>query len=244
MKKHKCKNQECNNMITGTGKTGMCQSCINTIITTGRIQTKATRDKISKKLKGHKVSKITRKKISKANSGENNGMFAKKVSKATRSKMSEAQTERYKDPKEREKTGKQSRKFWKNPELKKKLSLSLGGTGTPYEKLDLTYTIRHLPEYLEWRDKVYQRDNYTCQECGQMGYELEAHHLKRLSELLKEFLHLYSNYSPIEDKEILLQLALNYKLFWNLDNGQTLCKKCHKLTDNYGTKKLGDKNGY
>jgi len=121
-------------MITGTGKTGMCQSCINTIITTGRIQTKATRDKISKKLKGHKVSKITRKKISKANSGENNGMFAKKVSKATRSKMSEAQTERYKDPKEREKTGKQSRKFWKNPELKKRSAestLLLNNMATP-----------------------------------------------------------------------------------------------------------------
>jgi len=50
----------------------------------------------------------------------------------------------------------------------------------------------------------------------------------------------------IKDKESGMwqkDLAIKYKPFWNLKNGITLCKKCHKLTDNYGTKKLGDKNG-
>ena len=27
--------------------------------------------------------------------------------------------------------------------------------------------------------------------------------------------------------------ALRYKMFWIVDNGRTLCKKCHKTTDTY-----------
>ena len=59
---------------------------------------------------------------------------------------------------------------------------------------------RFYPEYKQWRKAVYERDNYTCQICG--GTNLNAHHLEG-----------YAN---------------NKELRISLDNGITLCKKCHK----------------
>ncbi len=46
--------------------------------------------------------------------------------------------------------------------------------------------------------------------------------------ILEEFLREYSRFSPIEDKETLVRLAVTYKPFWDLNNGITLCKNCHK----------------
>jgi hypothetical protein len=95
----------------------------------------------------------------------------------------------------------------------------------------LYYLIRHLPENKEWTKKVFQKDNYTCQECSLRGVRLNAHHKdKPFNQLLKEFLQQYSQFSPIEDKETLLRLAITYEPFWNIDNGKTLCEKCHNKT--------------
>lgn len=64
--------------------------------------------------------------------------------------------------------------------------------------------------YREWRTAVFERDNYTCQMCGKRGGYLEAHHIKE---------------------------ACNYpELIFEVENGQTLCHECHKLTDNYASK--------
>jgi|TARA_B100001971_G_C18162887_1_gene522462 hypothetical protein len=57
------------------------------------------------------------------------------------------------------------------------------------------------PEYVEWRTKVYKRDDYTCQKCGQVGFKLNAHHIKSWT------------YYP-EHR-------------YDLDNGVTLCYRCH-----------------
>ena len=51
--------------------------------------------------------------------------------------------------------------------------------------------------------------------------------------ILAEFLSKYNNFDSIEDKEILVNLSIKYSDFWNIDNGKTLCKSCHKLTDSY-----------
>jgi hypothetical protein len=56
---------------------------------------------------------------------------------------------------------------------------------------------------------------------------LEAHHKKAFYLILEEFLQQYSQFSPIEDKETLLRLAITYQPFWEVDNGETFCKKCH-----------------
>jgi 5-methylcytosine-specific restriction endonuclease McrA len=34
------------------------------------------------------------------------------------------------------------------------------------------------PRYIKWRDKVFERDRYTCQLSGDAGGHLEAHHIK------------------------------------------------------------------
>ena len=90
--------------------------------------------------------------------------------------------------------------------------------------------IRTLLEYKQWRREVFKRDYWTCQECGYKGKSIEAHHKRQFAKLLQEFLQEYNQFSPIEDKETLVRLAIKWKPFWNIYNGQTLCKGCHNLT--------------
>lgn len=99
----------------------------------------------------------------------------------------------------------------------------------------LPLCIRSLQEYFNWRTLIFQRDNYTCQNCyihsgnGKAVY-LEAHHKKKFHKIFEEFLNYYNQFSPIEDKETLVRLAMKYEPFWNIDNGETLCEDCHNLT--------------
>jgi 5-methylcytosine-specific restriction endonuclease McrA len=62
--------------------------------------------------------------------------------------------------------------------------------------------IRRTSRYRKWRTKVLERDNYTCQECGQEGGELHAHHIK--------------------------PFAKYKKLRFEVSNGLTLCAECHR----------------
>ena len=63
--------------------------------------------------------------------------------------------------------------------------------------------VRHSIELANWRRKVFERDNYTCQDCGQVGGKLNADHIK--------------------------SFALYPELRFDIDNGQTLCDDCHKV---------------
>jgi hypothetical protein len=72
-------------------------------------------------------------------------------------------------------------------------------------------------EYKTWRKFVFERDNYTCQECNQRGGELQADHIK--------------------------PWATYPELRYELDNGRTLCVDCHRKTDTWGnTKKIKEHN--
>jgi len=102
---------------------------------------------------------------------------------------------------------------------------------TPLAKM-----IRYSIEYREWIQRVFIRDNYTCQDCKIRGGELHAHHIKSFSGIFEGFLELYDQFSPIEDKETLVRLAIKYKAFWDIANGMTLCRQCHKKTDSYAKK--------
>lgn len=62
---------------------------------------------------------------------------------------------------------------------------------------------RHSGEYIEWRKKVFERDNYTCQICGNRGNKIHADHIK--------------------------PFALYPELRTELSNGRTLCVSCHKI---------------
>lgn len=94
----------------------------------------------------------------------------------------------------------------------------------------LHFLIRNLEYNKKWRKAVFKRDNYTCEDCNVRGGNLEAHHKKRFSVLLTEFLQHYNQFSPLEDKETLTRLAMKHKPFWNIKNGKTLCKDCHNKT--------------
>jgi 5-methylcytosine-specific restriction endonuclease McrA len=85
----------------------------------------------------------------------------------------------------------------------------------------LIIKIRESNNYQKWRMDVFTRDNFTCQECGNRqtkGHQiiLNAHHEKSFSKIL------------YENNILTLDEALNCKELWNIDNGKTLCEKCHK----------------
>jgi len=77
------------------------------------------------------------------------------------------------------------------------------GGKTPISKIE-----RSRAEYLEWRQDVFERDNFTCQKCGVRSGNgkkiyLHAHHIK--------------------------DFANNPELRLDVNNGLTLCKNCHLL---------------
>lgn len=74
---------------------------------------------------------------------------------------------------------------------------------------------------IHWRMDVFSRDSFTCVACGRKGGDLQAHHLIQFKVLFSEFLTKYDR-----EKDLFSQLA-NFKKFWNLKNGKTLCKRCH-----------------
>ena len=76
-----------------------------------------------------------------------------------------------------------------------------------------------------WRENVFKRDRYTCIWCGDnRGGNLNADHKKPFILIIRQ-----NKISTIEE-------AFECKELWELDNGQTLCEKCHKLTPTWGSK--------
>jgi len=65
---------------------------------------------------------------------------------------------------------------------------------------------RNSVAYIRWRNKIFARDNYSCQWCGKHGGYLEAHHIVPLRDC-------------IEDSRSLAD-----------SNGITLCRSCHAKT--------------
>lgn len=99
-----------------------------------------------------------------------------------------------------------------------KISNALKGKNAPNWQGGITKendSIRGGIEIRLWRESVFARDNWTCQNCnarngnGKRVY-LEAHHIKSFSK--------------------------HPELRTSIENGLTLCKPCHKETDNYAYK--------
>ena len=125
---------------------------------------------------------------------ENKGSFKKghKMSQETKDKIKKTMKD---NPKI---SGKNSHMYGK----KGKLSNSWKG-GVP----SLSNLIRRSLEYKEWRQSVFERDSYTCQNenckfCNnKKGTELHPHHIKLISQFPK--------------------------LAFNIENGITYCKGFH-----------------
>lgn len=95
----------------------------------------------------------------------------------------------------------------------------------------IKYLIYISSKYQNWRKQIFTRDSYTCQECGdKTGGNLEAHHIKSFSRILKE-----NNIKTLDD-------AIACAELWSSDNGKTLCTDCHKKTENYGRKLIIKQN--
>jgi hypothetical protein len=76
--------------------------------------------------------------------------------------------------------------------------------------------IRKCINYKEWRSKIFKRDNYTCQICSKYGDKIHAHHIRSISSIIK-----HHKINTLRD-------ALICKELWDINNGITLCRKCHK----------------
>ena len=90
-------------------------------------------------------------------------------------------------------------------------------------------TVRKITKYKEWRKSVYERDNYTCQECGKCG-RLHADHIKPFKIILREYREKYGEVDILRIQE--------YRPLWDISNGKTLCEKCHHKTETYGFRKI------
>lgn len=97
-----------------------------------------------------------------------------------------------------------------SPETKEKIRIANLGSNSHLWKggiSKITHIIRQSLPYRVWRTSVFQRDDFTCQSCGQRGGKLNADHIKPF--------HAFP--------ELRLELT----------NGRTLCVPCHRLTDTY-----------
>lgn len=94
-------------------------------------------------------------------------------------------------------------------ETRKKISNSHKGEKSYLWKGGISQDTSHYfsLDYKLWREAVFDRDNYTCQNCGIKGIYVTAHHIKS-----------WKNYPNLR---------------YEIDNGLTLCELCHSKTDNY-----------
>jgi len=152
-------------------------------------------------LKGHTTSPETRAKIGAAHRG-------KTVSQETRKKISD---------------GLKASGYKHSDSTRRQMSLAKRGNKSHLWKGGVTKEhefIRRTVEYKIWRDNVFERDNYTCQQCGDRGVKLNAHHIK--------------------------DFANHPELRFDINNGITLCEDDHKKTDSYkgrNKRKHMEKNG-
>lgn len=205
----------------------------------GSHQTRETKEKMSKArigsnnpMYGKPRTEITKKKISEANKGHipwNKGKIGiyseetlKKISKSAKNRPRNKWGNHTKEAKEKMRIA-HLRENLSDETLKKMSEGRRGlqaGENNPNWKggiSSLMSRIRTNFKYRQWRSDIYYRDNFTCQDCGDnKGGNLEAHHIKTFSIILQ-----YYEIATLEE-------ALNCEELWDINNGMTLCEKCHK----------------
>ena len=162
-------------------------------------------------------SKETRRKKSESKMGEKNPMFGKNFSKKTRERMGETHKGKHHSEETRKKISESCKGRKHTEEAKKKMSKNHNretirrGEKGPNWRGGITPENERIRKSIEvrlWHEAVFARDNWTCQECGQRGGKLQAHHIKPFAKFPE--------------------------LRFAIDNGLTLCKVCHSKTDTYG----------
>jgi len=161
------------------------------------------RRKMSEAHKGKLLSEDHKKKIGESNKG-------RIVSKKTREKISAA--------------NKGHRGKIVSKEDREKLRQRISGSKNINWKGGITpvsHIIRTSGKFLEWRQRCLIRDNFTCQKCRRRGGDLNVHHKKLFSVLLKEAMKCLPLFAPYD-------AAMIYTPLWDEENGKTLCEKCHR----------------
>jgi hypothetical protein len=167
----------------------------------GRICSEETRTKIGKANaianKGKHPTDETRKKLSDSQMGHVGYNKGVPVSDETKQKLSNA----LKGRSTRGSGWHWSEEYRRNKALMQKGEKSHLWKGGLTEK---NKAIRNSVDFALWREEVFKRDNWTCQDCKKRdGSELHPHHIKRFSEYPE--------------------------LRFVVENGVTLCRKCHGI---------------
>lgn len=178
---------------------------------------RARAEKISKSLKGHPIYKSPERSrnISNALKGKPSNFKGKKLSPEAIDKIRVAHLGKKLSVEHKIKLREINlKKGIRPPVLKGTDNPAWKGGVTPlYEK------IRHSFMYDLWRKKVFEKDNYICQNCSRWGGNLEVHHLKSFFEIITEY-----NIKDIEG-------AYKCKALWDINNGITFCQNCHAKID-------------
>ena len=179
---------------------------------------------------GIKHTEKTKKKLKKARVGRkpNLGHHHSEETKAKMSKDRKGQVGYWMGRKRKPQSGEQ----------KENSSISKRGNKNPAwidGRSKITSQIRRSLKYRQWRESIFKRDNYTCQECklrSKKGSALhiEAHHLKEFSKILTEY-----NIKTIEE-------AFTCDELWDINNGKTLCLECHNKTKTYANNRCRKSN--
>lgn len=119
---------------------------------------------------------------------------------------------------------------WNQPEYRDAVVATLKAKGTPKGfshprdqmgsknpnwkggQTTLATLIRKSRRYVEWRKSVRERDDFTCQECGKRGGDINVHHRVSFASILT---------------------SGELEKLWDIDNGVTLCEPCHLQTKSY-----------
>ena|SRR3990167_10304759 len=177
--------------------------------------------------KGKKHSEEWKKKISLANIGKKHHQ-----SEETKRKISQSLKLKYKNnPELRKKFSEINKKRFQNPEERRKISLGnigkLKGEKNPGWKGGITSIntkLRTSSEYDIWRKSVFERDDYRCLDCGAKSGE--------------------TNKTLILNADHILQWSKYPRLRFEIHNGQTLCKDCHRIKTNFEKQALLDEKRY
>lgn len=179
---------------------------------TGRILSEETKGKISASRMGQRLSEKTKKKLSIAGIG-------RKLTKESKRKISKFHKGRPVSPETRRKISQTER--GKSIPVETRLKMSEAHRGAKNYNWkggtdSLATSIRHSVIYKLWREAVFIRDRFQCQDCGRIGGNLHAHHTRSFVKLL-------------EDYEIVsIGQAIRTEELWDVALGVTLCIPCHK----------------